>query len=72
MVAFTRYGDKARRQRKLMSSALSVAAVRTYRPLLEMESLLLLKRILSDPQDYLGYIRRYVLTPTHLLSDLWR
>ena len=61
MVAFTRYGDKSRRQRKLMNSALSASAVRTYRPLLEIESLSLLKRILADPKDYLGYIRRLVL-----------
>ena len=60
-VAFTRYGDKSRRQRKLMNSALSASAVRTYRPLLEIESLSLLKRILADPKDYLGYIRRLVL-----------
>ncbi|EKM53298.1 uncharacterized protein PHACADRAFT_163592 [Phanerochaete carnosa HHB-10118-sp] len=59
MVAFTRYGDMARRQRKLMNSAFGIAAVKRYRPLLANESLLLLKRILADPQDYLGYIRRY-------------
>ncbi|THG97275.1 hypothetical protein EW026_g4689 [Hermanssonia centrifuga] len=59
MVAFTRYGDKSRRQRKLMNSALGINAVRSYRPLLEIESLSLLKRILADPQDYLGYVRRY-------------
>ena len=59
MVAFTRYGDKSRRQRRLMNSALGVNAVKAYRPLLANESLSLMKRILADPQDYLGYIRRY-------------
>ena len=59
MVAFTRYGDKSRRQRKLMNSALGVNAVKTYRPLLEIESLSLLKRILQDPQNYLKCLRRY-------------
>ena len=58
MVAFTRYGDKSRRQRKLMTHALGTAAVRTYRPLLEIESLSLVKRILSEPKDYLDFVRR--------------
>ena len=59
MVAFTRYGDKSRRQRRLMNMALSASAVKTYRPLLANESLSLLRRILADPKDYLGNIRRY-------------
>lgn len=59
MVAFTRYGDFARRQRKLMNTAFGISAVKRYRPLLANESVLLLKRILADPQDYMGYIRRY-------------
>lgn len=59
MVAFTRYGDSARRQRKLMNSAFGIAAVKRYRPLLANESHLLVKRILADPKEYMGYIRRY-------------
>lgn len=59
MVAFTRYGESSRRQRRLMNQALGSSAVKQYRPLLANESLLLLKRILADPQDYMGYIRRY-------------
>ncbi|GJE98219.1 cytochrome P450 [Phanerochaete sordida] len=59
MVAFTRYGDFSRRQRKLMNTAFGISAVKRYRPQLANESILLLKRILADPQDYMGYIRRY-------------
>ncbi|KAI0946483.1 hypothetical protein AcW1_009933 [Taiwanofungus camphoratus] len=59
MVAFTRYGDKARRQRRLMQQALGVNSIRQYRPLLEIETLALLRRILVDPQDYIGNLRRY-------------
>ncbi|GBE84279.1 Multifunctional cytochrome P450 monooxygenase af510 [Sparassis crispa] len=59
MVAFTRYGDKSRRQRRLMQQALGVSAVRTYQPLLEIETAALLKRLLADPQDYVGNVRRY-------------
>ncbi|OBZ78498.1 O-methylsterigmatocystin oxidoreductase [Grifola frondosa] len=59
MVAFTRYGDMSRRQRRLMQQALGVSAIRTYQPLLEIETHALLKRILVEPEDYLGHIRRY-------------
>ena len=42
-----------------MNQAFGINAVKRYRPLLANESLLLLKRILANPQDYMGYIRRY-------------
>lgn len=42
-----------------MNQAFGISAVKRYRPLLANESLLLLKRILANPQDYMGYIRRY-------------
>ena len=43
-----------------MVQALGPCAVHTYHPLIEAETYALLKRILSDPQDYHSYIRRYV------------
>lgn len=43
-----------------MNLALGTSAVKRYRPLIANESLLLLKRILADPQDYMGYVRRCV------------
>ncbi|EED77015.1 predicted protein, partial [Postia placenta Mad-698-R] len=49
MVAFTRYGDKSRRQRRLMQQALGVNSIRAYQPLLEVETQDLLKRLLLDP-----------------------
>ncbi|THH22534.1 hypothetical protein EUX98_g8161 [Antrodiella citrinella] len=59
MVAFTRYGDKSRRQRRLMTQALNPTAIRTYQPLLEIETHTLLRAIATDPKNYLNYIRRY-------------
>jgi hypothetical protein len=41
-----------------MVQAFGVSEVKRYRPLLMNESLLLLKRILADPTDYMGYLRR--------------
>jgi len=59
MVAFTRYGDQMRRQRKLMQRALGSTTISKYHPLLEMETLWFLKRLLEDPEDYISPIRRY-------------
>lgn len=59
MVAFTRYGDKSRRQRRLMQQALGTAAIRTYEPLLEIETASLLKRLLAEPEDYVANLQRY-------------
>jgi len=59
MVAFTRYGDKSRRQRKLMNMALGVNSVKRYNPLLETEAHDLLKRFLQNPADYVGNLKRY-------------
>ncbi|KAI0829316.1 cytochrome P450 [Trametes gibbosa] len=67
MVAFTRYGDKSRRQRRLMRKALGQGAIPSYHPLLEIETQSLLKRILNDPGNYDGHIRRYAGSLTLLV-----
>ncbi|KAI0772509.1 cytochrome P450 [Trametes elegans] len=59
MVAFTRYGEKSRRQRRLMQKALGPGAIPTYHPLLEIETQALLKRLLDDPNNFDSHIRRY-------------
>ncbi|TCD67633.1 hypothetical protein EIP91_012198 [Steccherinum ochraceum] len=59
MVAFQRYGDKMRRQRKLMQQALNANAVRTYHPLLQIETHTLLRAVAADPKNYIDYVRKY-------------
>lgn len=59
MVAFTRYGDQMRRQRKLMQRALGSTTIPKYYSLLEMETPWFLKRLLENPSDYLSQIKRY-------------
>ncbi|KIJ64011.1 hypothetical protein HYDPIDRAFT_175746 [Hydnomerulius pinastri MD-312] len=59
MVAFTPYGDTSRRQRKLMQTALGPSSIKTYHPLLELETKPFLKRLLADPSKYQDHIRRY-------------
>lgn len=59
MVAFTRYGDQMRRQRKLLQRALGSTTISKYHPLLEVETAWFLKRLLEDPEDYVSPVRRY-------------
>ncbi|EED83855.1 predicted protein [Postia placenta Mad-698-R] len=67
-VTFTQHGHKSRRQRRPMQHALAVNSIRAYQPLLEVETQDLLKRLLRDPEDYVGNLRRYAggLTLTKL------
>ncbi|KAG1836042.1 cytochrome P450 [Suillus subalutaceus] len=51
MAAFTPYGDRARRQRKLMQKA--------YHGLMQMESRPFLSRLVSSPLQFQDHIRRY-------------
>ncbi|KAI0764993.1 cytochrome P450 [Fomes fomentarius] len=64
MVAFTHYGDGARRQRRLMVKALGPSAIPTYHPLLEIETQALLNRLLDEPKEFEAHIRRYAGTLT--------
>ncbi|KAH9894123.1 cytochrome P450 [Cubamyces lactineus] len=66
-VAFTRYGDKSRRQRRLMQKALGPSAIPRYHSLLQIETQALLKRLLDDPANYEGHIRRYAGSLTLLV-----
>lgn len=59
MVAFTRYGDQMKRQRKLMHGALGPANIPQYHPLLEIETTHLVRRLLQKPKEYVSHIRRY-------------
>ena len=59
MVAFTRYGDQMRRQRRLMQRALGPTMISKYHSLLEMETPWFLKRVLENPNDYVTPIKRF-------------
>lgn len=59
MVAFTRYNDQFKRQRKIMHKALGLPAVPTYYPLLQKATVAFLHRLIADPLNYLKITRRY-------------
>ncbi|KAF8628962.1 hypothetical protein AX15_003619 [Amanita polypyramis BW_CC] len=59
MVAFSRYGDQYKRQRKIMHKALGSPAIPTYYPLLVSETSAFLRRLIADPLNYLKITRRY-------------
>jgi cytochrome P450 len=58
MVAFTPYGDRSRRQRKLMQIALGPSSIKTYQPLLELETKPFLRKLVEDPFKYQDHIRQ--------------
>lgn len=45
-----------------MNMALGVNSVKQYNPLLESEAHDLLKRLLQNPADYVGNLKRYVMS----------
>ncbi|KAJ7062124.1 cytochrome P450 [Mycena amicta] len=59
MVAFTRYGDVSRRQRRLLNQAFGVAAIPAYHPLIETETHSFIRRLIADPKKYMDHSRRY-------------
>nr|ANC28044.1 cytochrome P450 [Polyporus umbellatus] len=59
MIGLTPYGDRLRRQRKLMLQALGANRISSYHPLLEVQTHNLLQGILSSPDDPTSIIRRY-------------
>ena len=52
------YGEKFRRQRRLLQKALGVAAVSSYESLLAAETYALLGRIIESPTAYDAHIRK--------------
>ncbi|KAK7052512.1 cytochrome P450 [Favolaschia claudopus] len=59
MVAFTRYGDTSRRQRKLLNQAFGVQVIPSYHPLIETETHSFIRRLVADPTNYIDHTRRY-------------
>lgn len=60
MAAFTPYGDRARRQRKLMQKAFGPAVIPRYHDLMQMESRPFLSRLVTSPLQFQEHIRRFV------------
>ncbi|KAJ7910500.1 cytochrome P450 [Mycena leptocephala] len=59
MVAFTRYGDVSRRQRKLLNQAFGVQVIPSYHPLITTETHSFIRRLVADPSNYIEHTRRY-------------
>ena len=58
IVAFTPYGDQARRQRRLMQAAFGSSSIKRYQPLLELETKPFLRGLLEDPLKFQDHLRR--------------
>ncbi|KAJ7148774.1 cytochrome P450 [Mycena crocata] len=59
MVAFTRYGDTSKRQRRLLNQAFGVQVIPSYHPLIETETHSFIRRLIADPGNYVDHTRRY-------------
>ncbi|KAJ6629355.1 cytochrome P450 [Mycena sp. CBHHK59/15] len=59
MVAFTRYGDVSKRQRRLLTQAFGVQVIPSYHPLIETETHSFIRRLIADPSNYVDHTRRY-------------
>ncbi|KAJ6494054.1 cytochrome P450 [Mycena vitilis] len=59
MVAFTRYGDQSKRQRKLINQAFGIQVIPSYHPLIESQTHSFLRRLVADPSNYMDHARRY-------------
>ncbi|KAJ7474696.1 cytochrome P450 [Mycena latifolia] len=59
MVAFTRYGDTSKRQRKLLAQAFGAQVIQSYHPLIETETHSFIRRLVAEPSKYMEHTRRY-------------
>lgn len=62
---FLPYGERWRRQRRLMQRYFDPQAVNTFRSQQESEVKRLLKRLLANPQDFQRSVKRYELYVLH-------
>lgn len=58
LVPVTAYGDRFKLERKLMNQALSTRAVEKWEPLVVAETHWMLKRVLTDPEQFVPHLRR--------------
>lgn len=63
------YGEKLRRQRRLLLQALGPNSVKSYHPLLEIQTTNLLKGILNNPEDSDALLNTYVAPIGSLYSE---
>lgn len=59
MMAFTDYGDKFKRRRRIMHKALGAQAIPMYHPRLISETSAFLRHLIADPLNLLKHARRY-------------
>ncbi|KAJ7827129.1 cytochrome P450 [Mycena olivaceomarginata] len=59
LVAFTRYGESSRRQRKLINQAFGIQVIPSYHPLIEAETHSFIRSLVADPSNYIDHTRRY-------------
>jgi hypothetical protein len=65
-----KYNDKFKACRRMLQGVIGTrASVEKFRDTLEEESALMLRRILNEPENFDGPVRKYVLRPTGVISS---
>lgn len=60
MMAFLRYGNRFRAQRRLMQQHFNSQAISSFRPLQYVQVSAFLKNILASPEEFIDHANRYV------------
>ena len=64
VLVLLKYNDKFKACRRMLQGVIGTrASVEKFRDTLEEESALMLRRILDEPEDFVGPVRKYVLLP---------
>ncbi len=78
VLVLLKYNDKFKACRRMLQGVIGTrASVEKFRDTLEEESALMLRRILDEPDNFVGPVRKYVLRPNkgdfflRILIDRW-
>ena len=71
VLVLLKYNDKFKACRRMLQGVIGTrASVEKFRDTLEEESALMLRRILNEPENFVGPVRKYVLRPKGVIA--WR
>ena len=69
VLVLLKYNDKFKACRRMLQGVIGTrASVEKFRDTLEEESALMLRRILDEPENFVGPVRKYVLRPKGVIA----
>jgi hypothetical protein len=71
VLVLLKYTDKFKACRRMLHAVIGTrASVDKFRDTLEEESALMLRRLVDEPENFVGPVRKYVLRPKQLLREI--